>query len=184
MHAQAVPPERAFGPTAEVSGYLIVAYLESATAASRTFADRLRKQLAAVGIDRPTSDEWYPAAAFQTVLFEAADSLDDETLCRIGRQMASLSGVPDETDSPVAALSALDTAHGDAHRHVDDSTTYELRDVDESARTAVVACPQIPYPGSVATGAVAGVVDPHAARVDVETLSPEDDQLRFGVSWA
>jgi hypothetical protein len=184
MHAKVVPPARAFAPTAEVSGYLIVAYLESAAAASRTFADRLRTQLAAVGIERPTSDEWYSAAAFQTALFEAADSLDDETLRRIGHQMAALSGVPDETDGPAAALAALDTAHDRAHRHVDEFTAYELRDVDDDACTAVVACPRMPYPETVASGAIAGVVDPHVARVDVDTLPPEDDRLRFDVRWA
>lgn len=184
MTAHAVPPERAFAPAAEVSGYLLVAYLESAAAASRTFAERLRTQLAAVGMDRPTSDEWYPAAAFQTALFETAASLDDETLRRIGRQMATLSGVPDETDGPAAALAALDTAHDRAHRHTDEFTAYELRDVDDDACTAVVACPHMPYPEGVASGAIGGVVAPHVARVDVETLPSGADQLRFAVRWA
>ncbi len=163
---------------------MIVAYLESAAAASPTFAERLREQLSAVGIDRPTSDEWYSARAFQTALFETADSLDDETLRRIGRQMAALSGVADETDDLLGALTALNAAHERTHRRVDDFTAYELRDVDERAGEAVVACPSMPYPESVTRGAVAGVVDPHADRVEIDSLPSSEDQFRFRVRWA
>ncbi|ERH13131.1 MAG: hypothetical protein J07HB67_02165 [halophilic archaeon J07HB67] len=162
---------------------MIVAYLESAAAASRTFAERLREQLSTLGIDEPTTDGWYPAAAFQTALFETADSLDEETLRRIGRQMAASSAVSDETDGAVAALAALDTAHDHTHRNWETHTTYELRDVDERTGVAVVACPTMPYPETVTRGAVAGVVTPHADRVDVDTLPPGDDQFRFRVRW-
>lgn len=183
MRAHSVPPERAFGQSAEVRGYMIVAYLESAAAASRTFAERLRQQLSAVGIDRPTSDEWYSATAFQTALFETADSLDDEALPRIGREMARMSGVADETDDPVGALTALNAAHDRTHRRVDEFRAYELRDSDERAGEAVVACPSMPYPESITRGAVVGVIDPHVDRVEIDTLPPGEDQFQFRVQW-
>lgn len=177
MPRQRVPPDRQLPPDVEVAGFVVVGYLQSATDASQTFADRFEEQLATRGLTDPETGEWYPAPALQEVLFETEAAVGGEVLTDAGAEMARLFDWPDSVSTARDVLSEMTASHEAAHRNVGDADIggYRVREV-EDGRT-VIDCVGFPYPDPVARGAIRGAVelisdDPGA--VTVSERPPDD----------
>lgn len=185
MTSPTVPPVRRFSDDAEVAGFVVVGYLAGAREASQTFADRLERQLATLGIEQPTADDWYPATPLQTAMFETADAVGAETLSRAGRQTVALVDLPPDVRGPRDVLFELDDVYDRAHRG--DGSELDEYDVPHVADgEAVVDCVQMPYPASLVCGALSGAVDRVSSgetTVGVEQSEPEPGRLRFELSW-
>lgn len=186
MSTPTVPPHRQFPDGAEVAGFVVVGYLAGAREASQTFADRLQRQLATLGIEQPAAGDWYPAKPLQTAMFETADAVGGETLSRAGRQTVVLADLPPDVCGPRDVLFALDNMYDRAHRG--DGSGLDEYDVPHVADgEAVVDCVRVPYPASLVCGVLSGSVERVSSdetTVRVEQSQPEPDRLRFEVSWS
>mgnify|MGYP007091079691 FL=1 len=172
---------------AEVAGFVVLGYVNSAEAASPVFGQRMEEQLSRRGIEDPQQGEWYPARPVQTAFAETADGVGEQLLVNAGKEIASLYDWPADVDTLDAALSAMDDAHSDAHRRIGshDIGGYEV--VSREDRSARVVSDGFPYPTEVARGAIEGTVERFkttAGMVTVEDVSADSDyEIVFDASW-
>lgn len=178
MPRQRVPPERQLPPDVEVAGFVVVGYLQSATDASQTFADRFEEQLATRGVTDPETGEWYSAPALQEVLFETRAAVGEEVLIDAGAEMARLFDWPDSVSTTRDVLSEMTASHEAAHRNVGDADigSYRVREVEDGR--AVIDCAEFPYPDPVARGAIRGAVELISDDPDAVTVSERQSDDR------
>lgn len=124
--------------------------------------------LAKNGIEDPRDDEWYPQEAWLDAVAEIDETMGENTMKEIGRQIPDNADWPPGVDSVVGALASINEAYHMNHRG-GEIGYYEAEQVDGSE--VEVRC-RNPYACAMDQGIIESVVAEFAGeRASIEEVS-------------
>jgi len=131
----------AFDKNVEVNGQTVLSVVNGV---HQLFKSKMFDILAKNNIYDPEADKWYKQTDWLQAFKEIAETIGDNTLFSIGKQIPENAIFPKEIDSLKKALESIDIAYHMNHRG-GEIGYYKLIDFHEANQTAMFECKN-PYP--------------------------------------